>query len=291
MLLTPAIPTLTMLMANATYDFPAVRTTLTEVFTNKVPTDAYRGAGRPEATYFIERGLDMLARELKMDPAELRRKNFIQPDQFPVPDADGRRVRLRRLREALDLALKNSNWEQLKAERDAAQAQGRLVGLGLSMYVEVCGIGPSATLPTGGWEHAQVTIERDGHVTAMTGVSPHGQGNETTFAQMLADQFGIPLEHVTVLHGDTGIVKQGIGTFGSRSQAVGGSGDAHGRHEGQSQDGEVRRRPSRSARGRHRVRERHDRRERVRRPRRSRSARWRRSRTSRCRCLQAWSLD
>ena len=92
-----------------------------------------------------------------------------------------------------------------------------------SMYVEVCGIGPSATLPTGGWEHAQVTVERDGHVSATTGVSPHGQGNETTFAQMLADQFGVPIEHVTIHHGDTGIVKQEIGTLGSRSQAVGGT--------------------------------------------------------------------
>jgi aerobic carbon-monoxide dehydrogenase large subunit len=223
MLLTAAIPTLTMLMANATYDFPAVRTTLTEVFTNKVPTDAYRGAGRPEATYFIERGMDMLARELKMDPAELRRKNFIKADKFPFQTQMGAVYDSGDYEKALDLALKNSNWEQLKAERDAAQAKGRLVGLGLAMYVEVCGIGPSATLPTGGWEHAQVTIERDGHITAMTGVSPHGQGNETTFAQMLADQFGIPLEHVTILHGDTGIVKQGIGTFGSRSQAVGGA--------------------------------------------------------------------
>jgi carbon-monoxide dehydrogenase large subunit len=91
------------------------------------------------------------------------------------------------------------------------------------MYVEVCGLGPSAALPTGGWEHAQVTIERDGRITATTGASPHGQGNETTFAQMLGDQFGVPYEHVTILHGDTGVVKQGIGTFGSRSQAVGGT--------------------------------------------------------------------
>ena len=98
MLLTAAIPTLTMLMANATYDIPAIRTTLTEVFTNKTPTDAYRGAGRPEATYFVERAMDMLARELKMDPADVRRKNFIQTDKFPFPDADGRGVRLRRLR-------------------------------------------------------------------------------------------------------------------------------------------------------------------------------------------------
>ena len=223
MLLTAAIPTLTMLMANATYDFPAVRTTLTEVFTNKVPTDAYRGAGRPEATYFIERGLDMLARELKMDPAELRRVNFIKPDRFPFQTQMGAVYDSGDYELALNKALENAKWDQLKAERDAAKAQGRLVGLGLAMYVEVCGIGPSATLPTGGWEHAQVTVERDGHITAMTGVSPHGQGNETTFAQMLADQFGIPLEHVTILHGDTGIVKQGIGTFGSRSQAVGGA--------------------------------------------------------------------
>ena len=224
MLLTAAIPTLTMLMANATYDIPAIRTTLTEVFTNKTPTDAYRGAGRPEATYFVERAMDMLARELKMDPAELRRKNFIQPDQFPYHDADGRGLRLRRLREgARRRRSKAANWERLEAERDAARKEGRLVGLGLAMYVEVCGLGPSSSLPTGGWEHSQVTIERDGRISATTGASPHGQGNETTFAQMLADQFGVPIEHITILHGDTGVVKQGIGTFGSRSQAVGGT--------------------------------------------------------------------
>ena len=106
---------------------------------------------------------------------------------------------------------------------DAARAQGRLVGLGLAMYVEVCGLGPSSSLPTGGWEHSQVTIERDGRISATTGASPHGQGNETTFAQMLADQFSVPIEHIRILHGDTGVVKQGIGTFGSRSQAVGGT--------------------------------------------------------------------
>src|SRR4051794_14344127 len=223
MLLTAAIPTLTMLMANGTYNIPAIRTTLTEVFTNKTPTDAYRGAGRPEATYFVERGMDMLARELKMDPAELRRKNFIQPHQFPFATQTGAVYDSGDYEKALDLALKQSQWDQLKAERDAARAQGRLVGLGLAMYVEVCGIGPSASLPTGGWEHSQVTIERDGRISATTGASPHGQGNETTFAQMLADQFGVPFEHVTILHGDTGVVKQGIGTFGSRSQAVGGT--------------------------------------------------------------------
>jgi len=223
MLLTAAIPTLTMMMANANYNIPAIRTTLTEVFTNKTPTDAYRGAGRPEATYFVERAMDMLALELNMDPAEVRRKNFIRPDQFPFATQMGAVYDSGDYEKALNHALKTAGWDTLKAERDEAKARGRLVGLGLSMYVEVCGLGPSSALPTGGWEHAQVTIERDGRISATTGASPHGQGNETTFAQMLADQFGVPLEHVTILHGDTGVVKQGIGTFGSRSQAVGGT--------------------------------------------------------------------
>ena len=223
MILTAAIPTLTMLMANATYDIPAIRVTLTEVFTNKTPTDAYRGAGRPEATYFVERGMDLLARELNMDPAEVRRKNFIPRDRFPFATQMGAVYDSGDYEKALDRALENANWAELKKQRDAARAQGRLVGLGLAMYVEVCGIGPSSSLPTGGWEHSQVTVERDGHISATTGASPHGQGNETTFAQMLADQFGVPIEHVTILHGDTGVVKQGIGTFGSRSQAVGGT--------------------------------------------------------------------
>ena len=223
MLLTAAIPTLTTLMANATYDIPAIRTTLTEVFTNKTPTDAYRGAGRPEATYFVERAMDMLARELGMDPADLRRKNFIKPDQFPYATQMGAVYDSGDYERVLDLALENAGWAELKQQRDAAKAEGRLVGLGLAMYVEVCGLGPSSSLPTGGWEHAQVTIERDGRISATTGASPHGQGNETTFAQMLADQFGVPIEHITIHHGDTAVVKQGIGTFGSRSQAVGGT--------------------------------------------------------------------
>ncbi|RPI48580.1 MAG: xanthine dehydrogenase family protein molybdopterin-binding subunit, partial [Acidobacteria bacterium] len=222
MLFTADIPTLTLLMASATYNIPAVRATLTEVFTNKTPTDAYRGAGRPEATYFVERAMDMLARELKMDPAELRRKNFIQPDQFPFKTQMGAVYDSGDYEKALNIALESAQWEQLKAERDAARAEGRLVGLGLAMYVEVCGMGPSSTMGTGGWEYSQVTVERDGHITAATGASPHGQGNETTFAQMVADEFGVPIEHITIVHGDTAVVKQGIGTFGSRSQAVGG---------------------------------------------------------------------
>ena len=223
MLFTADIPTLTLLMASATYSIPAVRATLTEVFTNKTPTDAYRGAGRPEATYFVERAMDMLARELNMDPPELRRKNFIQPKQFPFKTQMGAEYDSGDYEKALDVALESAQWEQLKAERDAARAQGRLVGLGLAMYVEVCGMGPSSAMGTGGWEYSQVTVERDGRITAATGASPHGQGNETTFAQMLADDFGVPIEHITILHGDTAVVKQGIGTFGSRSQAVGGA--------------------------------------------------------------------
>ena len=223
MLLTAVVPTQTMRMANGTYAFPVVRATLTEVFTNKTPTDAYRGAGRPEAAYFVERAMDMLARELDMDPAELRRRNFIQPHQFPYKTQVGALYDSGNYEKALDRALEKAGWEQLKAERDAARAAGRLVGLGLSMYVEICGLGPSAWLPNGGWEYSQVTVERDGRISATTGVSPHGQGNETTFAQMLADQFGVPLEHIRIHHGDTAVVKQGIGTFGSRSQAVGGA--------------------------------------------------------------------
>ena len=223
MLLTAGVPTNSMTMANATYAIPAIRATLTEVFTNKTPTDAYRGAGRPEAAYFVERAMDILARELDVDPAELRRRNFIQPDQFPFKTQMGAVYDSGDYEKALDHALHVSGWEQLQSERDAARADGRLVGLGLSMYVEICGMGPSSSLPPGGWEHSQVTVERDGRISATTGVSPHGQGNETTFAQMLADQFGVPLDHVTIHHGDTAVVKQGIGTFGSRSQAVGGA--------------------------------------------------------------------
>ena len=223
MLLTAGVPTNSMTMANATYAFPAVRATLTEVFTNKTPTDAYRGAGRPEAAYFVERAMDMLARELAMDPADLRRKNFIRPDQFPYKTEMGAVYDSGDYEKALDHALRVAGWERLRRVRDAARADGRLVGLGLSMYVEICGMGPSSSLPPGGWEHSQVTVERDGRISATTGASPHGQGNETTFAQMLADQFGVPFEHVTIHHGDTAVVKQGIGTFGSRSQAVGGA--------------------------------------------------------------------
>ena len=222
-LLTAMIPTLTGLMMNGVYRIPVVRHVLTEVFTNKTPTDAYRGAGRPEGLYFLERAIDMLARELDMDPGDVRRKNFIPADEFPFATQGGLIYDSGNYEPCLDKALEVADWDGLIAQRDAARAEGRIVGVGLSFYVEVCGLGPSAVVPTGGWEHSGVTVERGGKVTATTGASPHGQGNETTFAQMLADHFSIPLEDITILHGDTSVVKQGIGTFGSRSQAVGGA--------------------------------------------------------------------
>ena len=222
-LLTALIPTLTGMMMNGVYRIPVVRHELTEVFTNKTPTDAYRGAGRPEGLYFVERAVDMLARELDMDPADIRRRNFIPAAEFPFPTQSGLIYDSGDYEAALDKALAAADWEGLKAERDAARAEGRVVGVGMAFYVEVCGLGPSSVVPTGGWEHSGVTIERGGKVSATTGASPHGQGNETTFAQMLSDHFSIPIEDIAILHGDTGVVKQGIGTFGSRSQAVGGA--------------------------------------------------------------------
>ena len=224
MVLTAAIPTLVAFMISGVYDIPAVRCDLTEVFTNKMPTDAYRGAGRPEGIYFLERGMDMLAAELGLDPAEVRRRNFIQPDQFPYTTAGGMTYDSGEYERTLDRALENAGWERMKAERDAARAEGRLVGLGLSFYTEICGFGPSAAMPTVGlWEHAGVSVERDGKVRATTGASSHGQGHETTFAQMLADDLGVPMDDIAIVHGDTAQVREGTGTFGSRSQVVGGT--------------------------------------------------------------------
>ena len=224
MVLTAAIPTLVAFMISGVYDIGVVRCDLTEVFTNKMPTDAYRGAGRPEGIYFLERGIDMLAARLGMDPAEVRRRNFIQPDQFPYTTAGGMVYDSGEYERALDRALSNAGWEEMKAARDSARAEGRLVGLGLSFYTEICGFGPSAAMPSVGlWEHASVSVERDGKVRATTGVSAHGQGHETTFAQMVADEFSIPMDDITIVHGDTGQVRGGTGTFGSRSQVVGGT--------------------------------------------------------------------
>ena len=222
-LLTATIPTLTMLMLPGLYKVPTLYAELTEVYTNKTPTDAYRGAGRPEATYFIERGMDILARKLGMDPAEVRRRNFIEPTAFPYPTAAGLLYDSGNYEPALDLALEKAGYQDLRRRQQELRGQGRYLGIGLSTYVEICGIGPSAIVPGGGWEGGTVRVERTGKVTVLTGTSPHGQGGETAFSQIVADELGVPMEDVTVIHGDTAQVPFGVGTFGSRAIAIGGT--------------------------------------------------------------------
>jgi carbon-monoxide dehydrogenase large subunit len=222
-LLTPAIPTLTGLMLSGAYKIPAISMHCTGVFTNKMATDAYRGAGRPEATYIIERMLDRIAQELQMDPVEVRRKNFPKPNEFPFATATGLFYDSGNYEAALNRALEMVDYQKLREEQKAARAQGRLLGIGISSYVEICALGPSAAMPAGGWESATVRVEPTGKVTVLTGASPHGQGQETSFAQIAADMLGVDLGDVLVLHGDTSIVQYGIGTFGSRATAVGGT--------------------------------------------------------------------
>ncbi|HWP44416.1 MAG TPA: molybdopterin cofactor-binding domain-containing protein, partial [Blastocatellia bacterium] len=222
-LLTPAIPTLTGLMLSGAYKIPAIQINITGVFTNKMATDAYRGAGRPEATYVVERALDLVAAELGMDPVEVRRKNFPAPSEFPFKTATGLFYDSGDYEAALDKALAMSDYQKLREEQKKARDEGRLIGIGVSTYVEICALGPSQAMPAGGWESATVRIEPTGKVTILTGASPHGQGQETSFAQIAADQLGVDINDVTVIHGDTSIVQYGIGTFGSRATAVGGT--------------------------------------------------------------------
>ncbi len=222
-LLTPAIPTLTGLMLSGCYKIPAISMKCTEVFTNKMSTDAYRGAGRPEATYLVERLMDCVARELNMDPVELRRKNFPQPDEFPFTTACGVIYDSGDYEKALSKALTIADYQKLRDEQKAARAAGRVMGIGVSTYVEICAMGPSAAMPAGGWESATIRVEPTGKVTVLTGVSPHGQGEETAFAQIVGDMLGIDMNDVLVVHGDTAVVQYGIGTFGSRGLAVGGA--------------------------------------------------------------------
>ena len=222
-LLTPAIPTLTGLMLSGAYRIPAIQMNVTGVFTNKMSTDAYRGAGRPEATYVVERVMDIIARELNMDPVEVRRKNFPAASEFPFHVATGLDYDSGDYEGALAKALDLSGYQKLRDEQKKARDNGKLIGIGLSSYVEICALGPSQAMPAGGWESATVRIEPTGKVTVLTGASPHGQGQETSFAQIAADELGVDLHDVTVIHGDTGIVQYGIGTFGSRATAVGGT--------------------------------------------------------------------
>ncbi len=224
-LLTPLIPTLTGLMMPGCYKIPNLRVEITGVLTNKMSTDAYRGAGRPEATYFVERGMDYVAAELKMDPAEFRRKNFPKPKDFPYATATGLIYDTANYQGAMDLALKKSEYKKLRREQAAARKskKGHLIGIGLSSYVEICALGPSSAMPSGGWESATVRVEPSGRVRVLTGSSPHGQGEETSFAQIAADMLGVTMDDVIIVHGDTSAVPYGIGTFGSRSLAVGGT--------------------------------------------------------------------
>ena len=222
-LLTPGLPPLTGLMISGCYKIPTLKFTSTGGFTNKVATDAYRGAGRPEATLVIERTLDLIARELDMDPVELRRKNFAQPTDFPLPVATGLAYDSGNYQGALDKALEIVGYDDLRAEQKRLREEGRYLGIGFSTYVEICAMGPSAALPAGGWESGTVRLDFTGKTTVLTGVSPHGQGEETTFAQIVSDELGVPIEDIAVLHGDTAVVPNGIGTFGSRGISVGGT--------------------------------------------------------------------
>ena len=221
-LLTPLIPTLTGLMICGCYKIPAARIEITGALTNKMATDAYRGAGRPEATYMVERIIDVAATELKMDPAEIRRKNFPRADEFPYAVPTGLIYDSANYNETLDIVLKNAGYKNLRAEQERLRKQGKYIGIGLSTYVEICAMGPSSAMPAGGWESGTVRIEPTGKVNILTGASPHGQGQETSFAQMGADVLGLTPDDVQVTHGDTAIVPYGIGTFGSRGTAVGG---------------------------------------------------------------------
>ena len=224
----PSIPTyLYGLVFVGPYRFPNVKCKVIAPFTNTTPVDAYRGAGRPEATYLIERMVDMFAAEIGMDPAEVRRKNFIAPfdDGYDVPT--GVTYDSGNYEAALDKALDMAGYQQLRREQEKARAEGRYFGIGLASYVEICGGAPSAIATTLGaraglWESSLVRVHPTGKVTVFTGSSTHGQGHETTFAQLAASELGIPVDDVEVIHGDTQQVQFGPGTFGSRSAAVGG---------------------------------------------------------------------
>src|SRR4029453_2171903 len=222
-LLTPQIPPLTGLMFSGAYKIPAIQMNITACFTNKMATDAYRGAGRPEATYIVERPLDLVAAGLGVHPAELRRKNFPAASEFPFHTATGLDYDSGDYETALNKAQEIAGYQQLREEQKKAREEGRLIGIGISTYVEICALGPSQAMPAGGWESATVRIEPTGKVTVLTGASPHGQGQETSFAQIAADELGVDINDVTVIHGDTGVVQYGIGTFGSRATAVGGT--------------------------------------------------------------------
>ena len=208
------------------YNIPAIYAEVMGVYTNTSPVDAYRGAGRPEASYLVERMMETAARQLKVDPAELRSKNFIRqfPHQTPVIMA----YDIGDFQASLDAAMKSIDYAGFPARKAKAKAEGKLRGIGLSCYIEACGIAPSKAVGSLGagvglWESAEIRVNPVGTIEVLTGSHSHGQGHETTFCQLVAERLGVPVSQVSILHGDTDKVQFGMGTYGSRSLAVGGS--------------------------------------------------------------------
>jgi aerobic carbon-monoxide dehydrogenase large subunit len=224
----PGVPILGAFMYNAIYKVPAYRFECTGVFTNTTPTDAYRGAGRPEATYAIERVMDELAVELGVDPIEVRRRNWIE--EFPYTTVCGLVYDSGDYGAATDKATDILGYAELRAEQEARRAANDPVqlGIGVSTYTEMCGLAPSRVLgalryAAGGWESAAIRVLPTGKVEVVTGTSPHGQGHSTAWSQIVADQLGVPFEDIEVLHGDTRTSHKGLDTYGSRSLVVGGA--------------------------------------------------------------------
>lgn len=210
------------------YTTPCIHVHVKGVLTNTTPVDAYRGAGRPEATYLVERLVDLAANEMNIDPAELRRRNFIPPDAFPYDTPVALQYDSGNYEGALDKALEMIDYPNLRKEQQKAREEGKLIGIGFSAFIEACGIAPSKVVGllgarAGLYESASIRVHPTGKVQVFTGSHSHGQGHETTFAQIVASELGIDLGDVEVVHGDTGSIPFGMGTYGSRSLAVGGS--------------------------------------------------------------------
>jgi len=229
MLVTPGIPLLGAFMFNAIYKMDAYAFKCTGIFTTKMPTDAYRGAGRPEATFAIERIMDELAVELGMDPLQVRERNWIKHEEFPFTTIAGLTYDSGNYEAATDKAKELFGYDELRREQAERNARGDSVrlGLGISTFTEMCGLAPSRVLGSlaygaGGWEHASIRMLPTGKVEVVTGSSAHGQGHETAWSQIVADQLGVPFEDIRVLHGDTQVSPKGMDTYGSRSLAVGG---------------------------------------------------------------------
>jgi aerobic carbon-monoxide dehydrogenase large subunit len=228
-LLTPFIPAFSAFVMGGCYKIPNVQTDITGAFTNKFPTDAIRGAGRPEATHLIEVTIEQAAAELGMDPLEIRRKNFIPKEDFPADVAVGITYDSGDYHGSLDKLLNNVNLDAFRLQQDGARGEGRYLGIGFSTYMEICGLAPSRAVGPSGvgiqagfWESAVVRVHPSGSATVWTGASPHGQGHDTGFAQIVADRIGVEPGQVEVVHGDTDRGPFGMGTYGSRSLAVGG---------------------------------------------------------------------